>query len=145
MLSEIEKIICLRKVSLFENLTEEELFALSRISFEKEFKPQEVIIREGESGHELYIIVDGEVDIIKGPEKTLLAKLYPSNCIGEMSVFDNQPHSATAVASKNTKVIILPEEAVRDVVLEFPEIGLEIIKILSCRLRNADEEIKKRS
>ena len=145
MLSEIEKIICLRKVPLFENLTEEELFALSRISFEKDFKPQETIIKEGESGHELYIIVSGQVNIIKGTGKVLLAKLGPFNCLGEMSVFDNQPHSATAIASQNTKILILPEEAVRDVVLEFPEIGLQIIKVMSSRLRNADEEIKKRS
>ena len=143
MLSDIEKIICLKKVSLFENLTEEELFALEKVSFEKIFKPGEAVLTENESGHELYIVVSGEVEISKNREgrKFSLAKMGPYNAIGEMSLFDDLPHSATAVALKETNVLILPEEAVRDVVLEFPEIGLAIIKALSKKLRSADEKI----
>lgn len=144
MLSPIEKIICLKKVPIFENLTEEELFALSKISLEKEYKPGEIIIKENEPGHELYIIVDGEVEITKESEnkKVLLATLGPSNYLGEMSIFDNQPHSATAIAKDNVQILVFPEEAFRDVVLEFPEIGLEIIKVFCNRLRSADEKIK---
>ena len=144
MLSEIEKIICLKKVPIFENLTEEELFALSRIALEKDYKPGETILKEGEPGHELYIIVDGEVEIIKERDgnKISLATIGPFNYLGEMSIFDNQPHSATAIPARNTQAMVLPEEAFRDVVLEFPEIGLEIIKVFCKRLRGADEKIK---
>lgn len=144
MLSEIEKIICLRKVPLFENLTEEELFALSKIAFEKDFGPKDIIIQENEAGHELYIIISGEVEIVKEKEgeRISLAKLGPSTYMGEMSIFDSQPHSATAVSCMETKVLVLPEEAIRDVVLEFPEIGLGIISVMSRRLRGADEKIK---
>ena len=144
MLSEIEKIICLKKVPVFENLTEEELFALSRIAFEKNYKPGEILLAEGKPGHELYIIVGGEVEITKesGGSKISLATLGPFNYLGEMSIFDNQPHSATAIPTRPTKTLVLPEEAFRDVVLEFPEIGLEIIKVFCKRLRGADEKIK---
>jgi len=143
MLTDIEKIICLKKVSLFENLTEEELFALGKVSFEKTFKAGEAVLKENEPGHELFIVVSGEVDIRKKREgrEFTLAKLGPFNAIGEMSLFDDLPHSATAVATKETNVFILPEEAVRDVVLEFPEIGLAIVKALSKKLRSADEKI----
>lgn len=144
MLSPIEKIICLKKVPIFENLTEEELFALSRIAFEKGYKPGDIIMKEEEPGHELHIIVDGEVEVTKESKdkKVSLAILGPPNYLGEMSILDNQPHSATVTARKNTQTLILPEEAFRDVVLEFPEIGLEIIKVFSKRLRGADEKIK---
>lgn len=144
MLSPIEKILCLKKVPIFENLTEEELFALSRISFEKDYRSGEKILKEDEPGHELYIIVDGEAAITKKNEgiEIPIATLGPFTYLGEMSIFDNQPHSATAIPTKNTKVLVLPEEAFRDVVLEFPDIGLEIIKVFCKRLRGADEKIK---
>ena len=144
MLSEIEKIICLKKVPIFENLTEEELFALSNISLEKDYKSGETIIQENQPGKELYIIVSGDVEITKlnNEKKISLAFLGPNNYLGEMSIFDNQPHSATATAKHNTCVLLLPEEALRDVVLDFPEIALQIIKVFCKRLRIADEKIK---
>lgn len=144
MLSEIEKIICLKKVPIFENLTEEELFALSRIAIEKNYKPGETILKEGEPGHELYIIIDGEVEITKEREvgRVSLAVMGPFNYLGEMSIFDHNPHSATAIPLKNTSFLVLPEETFRDVVLEFPDIGLEIIKVFCKRLRYADEKIR---
>jgi len=144
MLSDIEKIICLKKVPLFENLTDEELFALAKISFEKDFKPGEIILQENEPGHELFIIVSGEVEIVKQKEgkQISLARMGPFNSMGEMSIFDSQPRSASAIARKETRVLILPEEAIRDVVLEFPEIGIEIIKVLARKLRDADDKIK---
>ena len=147
MLSSIEKIICLKKVPIFENLTEEELFALNNIATEKDYKPEEIIIQENQPGRELYIITNGEVEITKENQgKTIsLANFGPFNYLGEISIFDNQPHSATARAKTNTHLLILPEEALRDVVLEFPEIALQIIKVFCKRLRNADEKIKKLS
>ncbi len=89
-------------------------------------------------------MLEGEVRIHldhDGLEVTV-ARHGPSKVVGEMSVFDDQPRSASAQASQNTTVRVLRRDRMQAIVHEHPEVLLEFIKNLSQRLRTMNEQLE---
>jgi CRP/FNR family transcriptional regulator, cyclic AMP receptor protein len=68
----------------------------------KEYGAGEVIFQEGSTGRELYVVLDGEVEIAKinGPNKTVIVSLGKGEFFGEMAVIDGSSRSATAIAAR---------------------------------------------
>ena len=107
------------------------------------FGDGKTIFEEGEPGKEMYIIGRGEVEIRK---KTLRAEkilmtLKMGDVFGEMALIDNTPRSATAVARGQTVLIVIDETTFDSMVLNNPQFALKLIKILSKRLRNSNQQI----
>jgi signal transduction histidine kinase len=105
-----------------------------------------VIFREGMPGDVLYIIWSGRVAIVKdleGETPTLLAYGEPGEILGEISLLENGPHSASVVAVEDTRLLCLSRADLQRLVSEQSPIGIEIMgalgKIVSARLRAADE------
>jgi signal transduction histidine kinase len=105
-----------------------------------------VIFREGMPGDVLYIIWSGRVAIVKdleGETPTLLAYGEPGEILGEISLLENGPHSASVVAVEDTRLLHLSRADLQRLVSEQSPIGIEIMgalgKIVSTRLRAADE------
>jgi signal transduction histidine kinase len=105
-----------------------------------------VIFREGMPGDVLYIIWSGRVAIVKdleGETPTLLAYGEPGEILGEISLLENGPHSASVVAVEDTHLLHLSRADLQRLVSEQSLIGVEIMgalgKIVSTRLRTADE------
>jgi signal transduction histidine kinase len=105
-----------------------------------------VIFREGMPGDVLYIIWSGRVAIVKdleGETPTLLAYGEPGEILGEISLLENGPHSASVVAVEDTHLLHLSRADLQRLVSEQSPIGVEIMgalgKIVSTRLRTADE------
>jgi len=104
----------------------------------------ESIFRKGDVGAELYVVLEGEVRIHldhDGHEVTL-ARHGPSKVVGEMSVFDDQPRSASAQAAETTTVRVLRRDRMQAIVHEHPEVLLEFVKNLSQRLRTMNEQLE---
>ena len=104
-----------------------------------------VIFREGIPGDALYIIWSGRVAVIKdleGETPTLLAYGEPGEILGEISLLENGPHSASVVAMEDTCLLRIPRADLQRLVRE-QSIGIEILgalgKIVSTRLRAVDE------
>ena len=140
MLSTIEKVIHLKRIPLFENLTGEMLLALSNISYEKQFKKNEIIFKQNTHSSELYVIISGKVEVVKenNSQRHTISTFFPTEYFGEMALFEDAPRSLTAVAIDDTLCLVIPKESFIDLVNEEPSIAVEIIKLLAKRLREAN-------
>jgi CRP-like cAMP-binding protein len=101
--------IILRKVELFNGLSDSELQEVASICNERVLKRGEVLTLQGETSDDLYIITEGFVEIIleegKKDPRRVVVNLGEGQIIGEMSLVDRGPRSATAQASGNRTVI----------------------------------------
>ena len=140
----MKELIALKRVPLFSTLTLEQLASIDRLMVTRHYVKGESIFRKGDVGAELYVVLEGEVRIHldhDGHEVTL-ARHGPSKVVGEMSVFDDQPRSASAQAAQDTTVRVLRRDRMQAIVHEHPEVLLEFVKNLSQRLRVMNEQLE---
>ncbi|AUG51802.1 N-acyl amino acid synthase FeeM domain-containing protein [Thalassospira marina] len=100
------------------------------------------IFRQDETGDEAFLITKGSVDIMRhheGSDRTLrLAKLGAGDMFGELSLIDSSPRSATAVASRNTELVVINRDVFWEKSNEDPQRLKDLMQILSGRLRDAN-------
>jgi uncharacterized membrane protein len=131
----------LANIPLFESLTEDDLKNLSNRVEDIEYAEGNVIFRQGDEGSSLFVIEEGAVEISygEGRTKVTLADLFPGQYFGELSLFDGSPRSATATATKPSRVIRLDRADLVDFVNKNPAAALRIIAEMSDRLRQTNE------
>ncbi len=160
MLSTVEKVLALKRISLFEHIPGEDLARIARIAEEIDFEPDETFIVEGDMGDSLYIILEGEI-LIHNSEGTLNKKIKADenwtskfqngndssqgadNIVGEMAILDSQPRSASVTAITHVKALKIEREDFYDILSERNEIAIGIIRILTRRLRQMNEKRSK--
>ena len=144
MLSTTDKMLFLRRSSLFAEMSLEQIRVLTSHLEEQHFLPGEVIMYEGEFSQELYILVSGRVRIAKGyrePHEQTLALLTQGDFFGEMAIFENAPRSATIVAEEEAELLMLSGEKFKQTIYQKPEMAFEIFRELSARLRRREERV----
>ncbi len=142
--NQMKELIALKRVPLFSTLTLEQLASIDRLMVTRHYVKGESIFRKGDVGAELYVVLEGEIRVHldhDGHDVTL-ARHGPSKVVGEMSVFDDQPRSASAQAAENTTVRVLRRDRMQAIVHEHPEVLLEFVKNLSQRLRVMNEQLE---
>src|SRR5260221_1427500 len=100
----------LSKVSLFSGLSRKELQELSVNAREREYAPGETLVRQGETGVGLFVVLNGKVRVFQqadGGEREL-GVFGKDAVLGELALLDDLPRSATMVATEPTKVLIIP-------------------------------------
>ena len=140
----MKELIALKQVPLFNTLTLEQLASVDRMMVTRHYAKGEPLFRRGDVGGELYVVVEGEIRIHldhAGREVTL-ARHGVGGVVGEMSVFDEEPRSASAQAVTDTTVRVLRRDRLQAIVHEHPEVLLEFIRNLSRRLRAMDEKLE---
>ncbi|MFP4324234.1 MAG: cyclic nucleotide-binding domain-containing protein, partial [Anaerolineales bacterium] len=135
MLLTIEKVLILKTVGIFQQVPDNILVEIAALLDEVRLSPGETLFQEGEAGSAMYIIVSGVVRI--QTEKTVVAERKTREFIGEMSLFDGAPRSATAVAQEETHLLRLSQGAFRELLANHADMALGIIRVLSERLREA--------
>jgi CRP/FNR family transcriptional regulator, cyclic AMP receptor protein len=112
--------------------------------FGKEFKRGEVLFREGEPGKEMYVIQAGKVNITKKVRETekILATLGAGEFFGEMAILNNKPRSAGAAMAEDGKLLVIDPRTFEAMIRGNVEIAVRLIKKLSDRLQEADEQIE---
>jgi CRP-like cAMP-binding protein/HEAT repeat protein len=152
VLSPIERMMFLKEVPVFHEMTIDQLRVVASACEEVRFAAGETIIRAGEPGGALYIIVQGQVEIAYTAAEVLpddapvhLATLGAHAYLGEMSLFDNQPTSASALALEETLTLKLHREPVLALCRHSPDLSLALIHALSQRLREANQRISELS
>jgi F420-non-reducing hydrogenase small subunit len=100
-------------------------------------EPDEAIFRQGEQGHSMYIIVEGEVEISQGEDidKHVLATLGPGEFFGEMSLITSQPRTADAIAVKRSLLLPIKRDEFLARIQAEPELAVYILQGLIIRLR----------
>ena len=110
MLSTTDKILFLRRVSIFSGMSLEQLRVLSTHLEEQHFLRGEVVFQEGDFSQDLYVVVTGHVLIVKdygGPNERTLNTLESGDFFGEMAIFEGAPRSATALTGDETELLSL--------------------------------------
>ena len=142
MLSNLELI---RRVPLFALLTSSQAEAVADAVIKRRFKRGEVIVEQGEKSNTLFIILTGRVRVVtsdKRGREVILATLQPGDYIGEMSLIDNEPHSATCRAEVQTDMLTLGRAEFARCLPENSSMAYAIMKGLVQRLRQADRKIE---
>ena len=142
MLSNLELI---RRVPLFALLTAHQAEAVADAVIKRRFKRSEVVVEQGEKSNTLFIILTGRVRVVtsdKRGREVILATLQPGDYIGEMSLIDNEPHSATVRAEVQTDMLTLGRAEFARCLPENSSMAYAIMKGLVQRLRQADRKIE---
>ena len=140
----MQRLLALKQVDLFSNLSLEQLDALHQATREAEYVPGEVIFREGAPGKELFLLLEGSVDIVKGHggrDELLLSRLSAVDYFGEMAILVDEPRSATAVAASHCRMLTLDGRSFKELILQIPEIAFEIFRVLTTRVRRAEQRL----
>jgi HEAT repeat protein len=140
----MDRLLVLRQVGLFAHLSLEQLETINRVLVEQRYMAGEEICREGDLGTELYILVDGEIEVLKNrgtPEEVLLATQRAPDYAGEMAILDHAPRSGSMVATTDLRLLSLSGEQLHEVILQTPEIAFELFRVLTRRVRRAEERL----
>ncbi|MBI5936010.1 MAG: cyclic nucleotide-binding domain-containing protein [Chloroflexi bacterium] len=139
------EIIRLKKAFMFQGLPDEALKVLAQKITRQRLKKDEVLFRRGDSAQALFIIEEGEVKIVREDEnggELALNRCGAGETIGEMSLFDREPRSASVVAAAPTHVLELKREAFFELLNQHPDVAVSLIRSLSSRLRFASAYIQ---
>jgi MFS family permease len=135
MSSLLEKVVLLKGVSLFEEVPGEDVAALAQASEEVRPVTGVPIIREGEPGDTLYVVVQGGVRVERAGRT--VARLGPGESFGELSVIDQQPRSATVIPEPGTELLAIAQEDFHELLADHPELATAVLRVMSRRLRDA--------
>jgi HEAT repeat protein len=139
----MERMLLLSRVPLFAQLTLEQLEAIDATMSEVHYMEGETITREGETGDELFVVLEGEVSIYKETEgdRLLLSTLGPGSYLGEMAILSDEPRSATALAAGPARLLSLRGDRLKDLILDMPEISFELLRVLTGRVRTVEHRL----
>jgi CRP/FNR family transcriptional regulator, cyclic AMP receptor protein len=134
----------LADVPLFQGLSRRELARIGATCLARDYAAGAVLVREGEGGVGLYIIVSGSARVTQhgddGNER-MIALLGPGSVFGEMALLDQLPRSATVTALVPVHVLVLTFFDFRDTLLKMPNITIKLLSVLSQRLRRVEEHL----
>ena len=134
----------LKRVDLFSGLRKKDLTSLAKSCVERSYKAGQTLVKQGDSGVGLYMIVSGKVKILKetiNGETLEIAVQGPGDFFGEMTVLDNAPRSASIIAIENTECLLLTSWDFRARLEVHPEIALDILPIVVKRFRETNEKL----
>jgi hypothetical protein len=139
-------ILRLKPIEIFEGLSVSELAAVASVTEEVSFESGRMVIKEGDPGDTLYLILEGEVAVIKtgadGNELTL-DHITAGDHFGEMALFEDIPRTASIRTTQSCRMLMLHKQAFNEMVREYPQIALKICKVFSGRIRKLHRKIAK--
>ncbi|NPV59155.1 MAG: Crp/Fnr family transcriptional regulator [Actinobacteria bacterium] len=133
------------KIPMFEFLEAEELDRLYSLCATERFAKGEYIFLECDQPKNLYVVVKGEVKLLKQTEdgrETIVEMAYPGEIFGEEAVFDGQPYPMTAQALEDVELLSISRGDFFSFLRDNPDLALEIITELGKRLREAQNTIR---
>ena len=132
-------------IPIFNGLPEDQIAAIKQIAVEKHINKGEIIFSEGEAGNGFFVIAEGRVKIFKvsaeGKEQ-ILHIFGPGEPFGEVPVFAGQRFPAHAQALDKTRALFLPRAAIVDLVASNPSLALNMLAVMSKKLRQFAVQIE---
>ena len=134
----------LRHVWLFSEMSDEQLESISSFTFEKSFDPGELIVEEGQTGNGLYVIVSGNVEVLKGDlaaNPQVLAKRGAGDVFGEMALLGEWPRTASVRALDDVQCLGIDRWVFLSQLERQPKVTIRLLQILAQRLRDSDARL----
>jgi CRP-like cAMP-binding protein len=139
----------LQKIPIFQDLSRREIVKIESILHRRNWSADEAIVKEGDPGVGMYIIVSGEVQILQvgeGGVRLQLATLTSGDFFGEQALLDDSPRTASAYASETCRIIGFFRPDLLELIESNPRLGLKIVmrlsQMISVRLRHTNRLLK---
>lgn len=135
----------IREIPLFEEISDQQIFAISRDMVKRRFRQGECIFREGDPGEVLYILQSGQIRIYvhgetSGTETSVILFGHPGDIFGELAVVDGLPRSANAIAHTDAVVYTIDRLAFRQQMRNHPKLSLNFMRLLSSKIRTTTKQ-----
>lgn len=139
----MERILFLKRIPLFENLSPADIKQVAALAQEESFSDGVSIVREGEIGDVMFIIVSGEVRVLitRSQKEVELARRKAGQYVGEMALISKEPRSATVRAVGNVRTLCINQKNFESLLRERPDASLAVIQVLCQRLKEADAKL----
>jgi CRP/FNR family transcriptional regulator len=136
-LSLMERILFLKRVPLFADLSPSDLKQVAAIAREESFEDGDIIVRQGEVGDLMFIIVSGEMRVIV--TKVDFARRRPGEYVGEMALFGKE-RTATLAAIGHVRALCIDRKSFESILRDRPDVSLAVIQVLCERLKEASNK-----
>lgn len=123
-------------IALFDGLTGTQLRRLASICSVREYAAGDVIFTQGDVDRTLYIVVSGCIDVRVGLDGRRVGQVVAGDVLGEISLVERRPHSATAVATRDGQLIVFTHRDFDALTMRYPHIGLVLMRNVACSLGN---------
>ncbi len=117
-----------RSVSIFKGLSDSQLRMLSGICKIVQYSGSDVIFTQDEINESLFMVLNGEVEVRIGERMIPVGKVLPGDVLGEISLVEGMPHSATAVSVNNTRLIAMSSRDFEVLIQRYPRIGMIVMR-----------------
>ena len=135
----------LQQIPLFTALKTEELEAIKRVTINKNFPKDKIILLEDEEGDTLFIILKGKVKVTTFTEngkEVIFSILGEGDFFGDMSLLDGKPRSASVISMEDSELQLIRRSDFYRMLEDHPRIALKLLEELALRIRKADERIE---
>jgi CRP-like cAMP-binding protein len=147
MLSTLERMLFLRDVSFFANLRLDQLRALARVCEEHSFPENKTLIRQGDSGDGLYILVEGRVRVERRQtdrdDSVTVATLNAPEVVGEISLLDGGMRTADVISETPVLLLHVKRATLDNALEDDPSIAMTMMRAMAQRLRMVTESFDK--
>ena len=133
----------LQEIPLFRNVGQKQLKVVAMMGETRTYRTHERLFEKGDDGDAAYIIIEGAVDVmipVDDGERSV-ATLGKGEIFGEIAVLCDQPRSTAIEAHSDLEVLRLDRTVVLNLIREFPDISLEMVRILGRRLERTTGEL----
>ena len=144
-MAKLSNLDLIRRVPLFSMLTNDQAQSIADSVVKRRFRRGEIIVEHGKKSNALFILLTGRARVLTSDSRgreVILAVLQPGDYVGEMSLIDNEPHSATVRAEVQTDMLILGRAEFARCLPENSSLSYAIMRGLVQRLRSADRQIE---
>lgn len=134
----------LRQIPLFANIEPAKLKLMAFASERLTFQPGQALFQQGDRGEAAYIIVEGEAEVtVDTPSGPLtVAKFTDNDIVGEISILCDVPRTATVTPTSQLVTLKITKELFFRMVTDFPEMGVEIMRVLAHRLEQTTAALR---
>jgi CRP-like cAMP-binding protein len=139
----LEKILLLKEIDIFKDLSFSELAAVASATEEIEYPSGAIVIKEGSYGDTMYFVINGVVSVIKdlGKKSEFELDLIKSgDYFGEMALFEDLARAASIRTERTSRFLVLHKQEFNEIVREYPQLAVEICRVLGGRIRKLHEK-----
>ena len=135
----------LKTIPLFSELSEKDLQKIAQVATKQKYHKDNIILIEEEVGSTMFVILSGRVKISRISDdgrEVILSILSDGDFFGEMSLLDGQTRSANVTAIEDSELMVIRREDFLQMLKDYPQIAINLLKELAQRIRKSDEHIK---
>ena len=126
------KIDLIRGVPLFAAASKQELAEIASIADEIDLPEGKTLIKEGETGREFFVLIDGTAEVARGGKK--VASIGAGDFFGEISLIAKTPRNATIITTSPVRALVITDRAFRQLLDHAPQIQIGVLTALAERL-----------